>query len=374
MSRRRFVFVIEQGLGHVVHGMNLEKVLEDQPDIDATVLRVRPGETPGVDPLPFLTNWSIQTSWATRCSLRARLRMGPADAVFIHTQVAALFAKSIMRDVPTIVSLDATPVNFDTMGEVYGHARQAAPVEWAKLRVNRRALSGARAIVTWSQWAKASVVDDYQVPADRVHAVYPGVDMAQFQPCVRPQHPGPARILFVGGDFVRKGGADLVTAVAALQGEAELDIVTSTPDIDIPRGAPIRIHRNVTPNSGKLAELHAQADIFALPSRGDCNSLAIAEAMATGLPIVATTVGAIPELVRNGHNGILVPPASPDELAHALRLLTADASLRQRMGLASRSIAELEHDTASNWRRIFELMNTIATRRVAPDTVDGFAA
>ena len=374
MSRRRFVFVIEQGLGHVVHGMNLERVLEDEPDIDATVLRVRPGETPGVDPLPFLTNWSIQTSWATRCSLRTRLRIGPADAVFIHTQVAALFAKGIMQRVPTIVSLDATPVNFDTMGDVYGHSRQPPPVEWAKLRVNRRALSGARAVVTWSQWAKASVVDDYQVPADRVHAVYPGVDMAEFQPCVRPEHRGPARILFVGGDFVRKGGPDLVAAVAALQGEAELDIVTSAFDIDIPRGAAIRVHRNVTPNSAKLAELHARADIFALPSRGDCHSLAIAEAMASGLPIVSTTVGAIPELVRNGHNGILVPPACPDQLTHALQLLTVDPSLRQRMGVASRTIAELEHDTASNWRRIFELMSTIARPSVATHPINRFAA
>src|SRR5271156_1502621 len=131
MSRHNFVFVIEQGLGHVVHGMNLTRVLEDEPDIGATILWVRPGETPGVDPLPFLTNWSIQTSWATRCSLRARLRVGPTDAVFIHTQVAALFARSIMRDFPTLVSLDATPVNFDTMAEAYGHSRQAPPLEWA---------------------------------------------------------------------------------------------------------------------------------------------------------------------------------------------------------------------------------------------------
>jgi glycosyltransferase involved in cell wall biosynthesis len=374
MSRHHFVFVIEQGLGHVVHGMNLEKVLEGEPDIDATILRVRPGETPGIDPLPFVSNWSIQMSWAARSCLRQRLSLGRADAVFIHTQVAALFAKRIMRDVPTVVSLDATPLNFDTMAEAYGHPRQAAPVERAKLAINRRALSGAAAVVTWSQWAAASVVDDYRVPADRVHAIYPGVEMARYQSRARLDHPGPVRILFVGGDFVRKGGADLVTAVAALEDGVELDIVTSDADVDIPRGAPIRVHVNVTPNSGRLSELYARADIFALPSRGDCTPLAIAEAMASGLPIVATTVGSMPDMVRDGHNGILVPPACPRELSRALRLLTVEADLRQRMGAASRILAELEHDTATNWRRIFELMRTSAKPDVAASTLHGFAA
>jgi glycosyltransferase involved in cell wall biosynthesis len=371
-----FVFVIEQGLGHVVHGMNLEKALEDQPDIDATILRVRPGETRGIDPLPFLRNWSVQTSWATRSSLRSKLRVSPVDAVFIHTQVAALFAKSIMRDVPTIVSLDATPLNFDTMAEAYGHSRQPAPLEWAKFQINRRALSGAAAVVTWSAWAAKSVVDDYRIPANRVHAIYPGVDTAQFRPRARLDHPGPVRILFVGGDFVRKGGADLVVAVAALQGAAELDIVTTAPVLDIPRGAAIRVHSKVTPNSRELSELYAGADIFALPTRGDTLALAITEAMASGLPIVASTVGAIPDMVRDGHNGMLVPPASPRELARALQSLISDANLRQRMGAASRAGAEGEHDAATNWRKIFDLMSAIAATGVAdnPTPMDQFAA
>ncbi len=374
--QQHFIFVIEQGLGHIVHGMNLEMVLKNEPDIDATVLRVRPGQTPGVDPLPLVRNWSVQTSWATRCSLRTRLRVGPADAVFIHTQVAALFARRIMRDVPTVVSLDATPLNFDTMAEAYGHSRQPAPIERTKLRINRRALSRAAAVVTWSQWAAASVVADYRVPADQVHAIYPGVEMARFQPRARADHPGPLRILFVGGDFVRKGGADLAAAVATLQGSAELDIVTSAPGVDIPRGAPIRVHYNMAPNSAELLDLYARADVFALPTRGDCTPLAIAEAMACGLPVIATTVGSIPDMVRDGHNGILVPPADPRELVGALQALTSDSNLRLRMGAASRALSESEHNAATNWQRIFNLMRRIAETRVASDAsaADQFAA
>lgn len=362
---RHCMFVIEQGLGHVVHGMNLEKVLETEPDISSTILRVRPGETPGVKALPLLHNWSVQTSWATRCSLRQGMRSRPADAVFIHTQVAALFAKRIMREVPTVVSLDATPINFDTMAGPYGHARQAAPLEYAKLQVNRRALSGAAAIVTWSQWAAASVVTDYGIPADRVHAIYPGVDMGMFQAHPKPDHSGPLRVLFVGGDFARKGGPDLVAAVTELQGVAELDIVTSEPLHDIPRRAPIRVHTGATPKSAQLSDLYRRADVFALPSLGDCTPLAIAEAMACGLPIVATRVGSIPDMVHDGRNGILVPPESPHQLAQALQTLATQPSLRQRMGAASRVLAEEEHDMALNWRKIFDLMQAVAAPAVA---------
>ncbi|MBO0731230.1 MAG: hypothetical protein J2P57_18380, partial [Acidimicrobiaceae bacterium] len=70
--RNRFVFVMEQGLGHVVHAMNLERVLERQEDIDGKVMRIRPSETENVHPLPVVRNWSVQASWAARCSLRHR--------------------------------------------------------------------------------------------------------------------------------------------------------------------------------------------------------------------------------------------------------------------------------------------------------------
>ncbi len=360
---RHYVFVMEQGLGHVVHGMNLEKVLQGEPDIDSTILRVRPGETPGVEPLPLLHNWSIQTSWATRRSLRDGLRLRPADAVFIHTQVAALFVRRIMRQVPTIVSLDATPLNFDTVAAPYGHSRQAAALEYAKLQLNRRALSGAEAIVTWSQWAATSVIADYRIPAARVHAIYPGVDVDTFQARPRPERPGPLRVLFVGGDFVRKGGPDLVAAMTELEGVAELDVVTSEPLADIPRGAPIRVHTGAKPNSPLLSELYDRADVFALPTRGDCTPLAIAEAMACGLPIVATEVGSIPDMVRDGHNGILVPPGRPGELAQAIRTLVAQPALRRDMGISSRQLAEREHDMAVNWRKVFDLMDAVATSR-----------
>jgi glycosyltransferase involved in cell wall biosynthesis len=360
MTRHRFVFVIEQGLGHKVHGSNLESVLASQTDIDATVLKVRPGETLPVRPLPFTQNWSVQTSWATRRLLRRRLSRSPVDAVFIHTQVAALFAKATMRRTPTVISLDATPLDFDTMADAYGHVRHTRSLEAAKLRINRRALSRAAAVVTWSAWTGRSVVRDYRVAGSLVYPIYPGVDLKGFEVTTRSGRPGPVRILFVGGDFARKGGEDLVAAVGELRGTAELDVVTSTADISVPVDTNVRVHRNVLPNSDELRRLYAEADIFALPTRGDCTPLVIAEAMASGLPIVATTVGSIPDMVRDGRNGILVPPSAPQQLARALETLVTDEASRVQMGLVNRDLAVKEHDATKNWQRIFAIMREVS--------------
>ena len=153
MRSRRYTFVLEQGLGHTVHSLNIERVLSTSSEIAATVLKVRPGATPGASQLPLTNNWSLQSSWIARDLLTKRLAEEPPDEIFVHTQVAALLIKGVMRRVPTIISLDATPINFDSMADAYAHSRQSGPVEWTKLLVNRRALLAARAIVTWSPWA-----------------------------------------------------------------------------------------------------------------------------------------------------------------------------------------------------------------------------
>jgi glycosyltransferase involved in cell wall biosynthesis len=357
--KRHFVFVMEQGLGHVVHSLNLKQVLSSENDIDATILRIRPAETARTRHLPLAGNWSVQMSLETRRALHETLQRRRPDALFIHTQVAALFVRKIMREVPTVVSLDATPLNFDTMSEAYRHRRQSASLEQVKLWMNRRALSAAAAVVTWSEWAAESVVRDYGVLADRVRPIYPGVDIRRFRPTNKDTHPGPLRVLFVGGDFTRKGGTDLVEAVASLDGQVKLDVVTSAMDFHCPDGLPIQVHRGISPNSDQLLELMASADVFALPSRGDCTPLAVAEAMASGLPVLATTVGAIPNMVVDGRNGMLVPPGNVREIARALEALASDRALCERMGAASRALAESQHDAATNWRRIFALMTAV---------------
>src|SRR5216683_1416320 len=114
--------------------------------------------------------------------------------------------------------------------------------------------------------------------------------------------------------------------------------------------------------TAELIDLYRRADIFALPSRGDCLPQVLAEAAAAGLPLVATPTGAVPEIVRDGENGFLVPIGSIARLASVLRLLVDDPALRRRMGRESMVMAAREHDAAANNLRIFDLMAAAAGR------------
>lgn len=350
-----FVFVLEQTLGHVSHGQNLERVVAADPDVDPTFIKI------GFDsPAPLgVHNWSVRASWAARMSLTRHLQSRHADAIFMHTQVTGLMSADLVRRVPTVISLDATPVNYDRVGSAYEHRVAPPAIESVKRWINHRLFNAAGALVTWCRWAADSLRDDYGVDPDKVHVIPPGVDPTLFSPGAG-RREGPVRLLFVGGAFERKGGGDLLAALDSVRGEIELDLVTGAePEIgDHP--FQVRVHRRLRPQSAELLSLYREADIFVLPARGDCLPQAIAEAMACGLPVVATSVGAISEMVRDLETGILVPPASPRRLAEAISALVGDRARRQALGNAGLQVARRDHDMRRNNRSILDLMDAVA--------------
>lgn len=354
-----FVFVLEQTLGHVAHSKNLERVVSADPDIAATFLHVDFDRHHAWERLPAVGNWSFRASWAARRGLRRQLAVRKPDSIFIHTQVAALLATDIMRRIPTVVSLDATPVNFDRVGSAYSHGVSPPALEAIKRAVNRRTFHAAAGLVTWCRWAADSLRDDYGVQAEKIRVIPPGVDTFVFSPAARERQEGPVRLLFVGGDLERKGGLDLLQALDGLGGRVELDMVTAADPPMSSRGVPVRVHRGLRPQSAELVRLFRQADVFVLPARGDCLPQAIAEAMACGLPVVATPVGAITELVCDGETGLLVPPESPARVAQALAALVADPQKRLAMGRAGLDVARRDHDMARNGRSILALMGEL---------------
>ena len=171
------------------------------------------------------------------------------------------------------------------------------------------------------------------------------------------------RVLFVGGQFERKGGIDLLDAMRRLGPRAELDVVTGSEIAGVPDDVRVRVHRGLSPQSPELVRLYREADIFALPSWGDCMPQAVAEALAAGLPVVATDVGAIPEMVNDSVNGFLVRPRDPRALGVALETLVTDARKRAAFGRWSRVFAEQEHDARKNNRAIFALMRAVSRAR-----------
>jgi glycosyltransferase involved in cell wall biosynthesis len=358
----KFAFVLEQTLGHVAHSRNLERALSLEPDIEATIIRLEFQPPSGIGRLPGLRTWSFQASWAAHRAVLRRMRDGRLDAVFIHTQVAALLAGNPITPVPTVISLDATPANFDDQGGAYGHRTQNRVLEAVKRSVNQRAFGAAQTLVTWCRWTADSLERDYGVPAGKTMVVHPGVDLELFRPDPERRRRGAIRALFVGGNFARKGGHDLLEALRGMRGQVELDVVTGSAVEGIPADVLCRVHRGLQPQSAELVRLYRDADLFVLPTRGDCFPQVIAEALACGLPVVATDVGGIREMVGAGVNGWLVPPQSPRELATAIESLVNSESLRLRMGQSSLAMGRREHDMLRNNRAIFEAMARVAVR------------
>ena len=97
----------------------------------------------------------------------------------------------------------------------------------------------------------------------------------------------------------------------------------------------------------RVLELFAAADVVALSSAWENFPHALVESLAAGTPVVATEVGGVPEIVRDGENGLLVPPGDPEALAAAIRRLIADPALAARMGRRSREIVESRFSLAA---------------------------
>lgn len=192
----------------------------------------------------------------------------------------------------------------------------------------------AESIFVMSEHVKASLVDDYGVDVGRIDVVGAGPNVepgSDFQPADRDG----LTILFVGKNFVPKGGPDLLDAFERLRRDhrsARLWIVASTAPTRLPEGA--RFFGLLDRRS--LAELYSRASIFALPTLREAFGLSFLEAMSFGLPCIGTRIEAIPEIIAEGSTGFLVPPRKPEQLHEALRALVQSPELAARFGEAGR--------------------------------------
>lgn len=356
----RVGFLTEQALGHVTYAKNLQAAWEHDATLAPHWLPVPFSCGGPLDRLPGIrSNWAVRGSLRAYAALRAQGGARAFDALFFHTQTVSLLSPLVAGRLPVIVSLDATPLNFDRIGVGYGHlAHEGSPVERVKQGLYRRVFHGASALTAWSQWAKDSLRDDYGVDPGQVTVIAPGVDLANFD--VGPARPSRdnadrVRVLFVGGDFARKGGPLLLECMRnGLSDACELHLVTQHPVPSMPH---VYVYRDLGPNDPRLLALYRDADIFALPTYADCLAVVLGEAMAAALPIVTTAVGAQPEAVRDGHSGIVLTPGDGDGLGAALRRLAADPSLRRTMGRHGREIAEQRFSARENARRIADVIH-----------------
>jgi glycosyltransferase involved in cell wall biosynthesis len=194
-----------------------------------------------------------------------------------------------------------------------------------------------------------------------------GVDITAFSPIGRLKEPDRAlRIGTVARLRPEKGHPELLRAVAKLAGEGrrvDLELAGEGSALcsyrklarDLSIADAVHFHGVVTDIPSFLRRL----DIFVLPSFSEGLPITILEAMATGLPVIATMVGAIPEVLFNGRNALLVEPGDIDALASAIRQLHDDVHLRETLGSAAREAVRKRHSHDVFANQVMHIYKTI---------------
>jgi glycosyltransferase involved in cell wall biosynthesis len=179
---------------------------------------------------------------------------------------------------------------------------------------------------------------------------------------------GALRLLFVGRYGRSKGCLELVTALASLR-RSGTDVTLRFVGSELRDGEERMLREQIAERgledavefagvqaSDELARSYSGAHALVLPSYGEGVPLVVLEAMAFGLPVIATSVGGIPDFVRDGEDGLLVPPRDAEALGEAIDALARDPELRTRLGESARAHVAREAGSETivrRWREVY---------------------
>jgi colanic acid/amylovoran biosynthesis glycosyltransferase len=206
---------------------------------------------------------------------------------------------------------------------------------------------------------------------DRVQTAYVGIPMQLFRAEPPPPDDGELRLICVARFQEKKGLDTLLDACAVLKargvafrlqlfGDGPLRPALEAQAARLALGETVVLGGSVPQE--EVARQMVASHAFVMPCRkdrtGDMDGIptVFMEAMATARPVVSCAVSGVPELVRDGETGLLVPPDDPEALAGAIQRLAGDAALRERLGRQGRALVERQHDQRQNARRVVTLL------------------
>ncbi|MFQ5901639.1 MAG: glycosyltransferase family 4 protein, partial [Thermodesulfobacteriota bacterium] len=216
----------------------------------------------------------------------------------------------------------------------------------------------ANPFITISNYNRAFLVKRYGIPEEKIRVNYCGVDLRRFNPGIRKKK---AFTYIVSVTWMRpeKGIKYLLEACRILREKGlnfRCTIAGGGNDIDdikrvvasLDLAEMINLPGSLLPK--EVMELYSKADIFVLPSLSEGIPVVIMEAMAMQLPVIATRITGIPEIVEDRVNGFLVEPESPELLAEKIESLIHNPSLREEMGRKGRAVIEERFNLDKNVR------------------------
>jgi glycosyltransferase involved in cell wall biosynthesis len=274
--------------------------------------------------------------------LSGMLRALKPDLFHIHGNKSALVGRpaAFLAGVPAVV---LTVHNF----LVYRNARR--PMRSLANLAQRRLTSGIDRIIAVSDSLKKNLVENEGLSASQIEVIHNGIDYDRWQEKTVGSRPDSGlkesgfAVLAVGRLVDWKGHDVLIKAAAEFR-DASPDIQVAIAGEGPMRAELERLIRASGPEQnvsllGHVADIRAllaRADLFVLPSINEPFGIVLLEAMALGLPVIATDAGGVPEIITDDQNGVLVPPADAAALSRAISTLAADAAKRRRLGDCAR--------------------------------------
>lgn len=263
------------------------------------------------------------------------------DALLVNSWELVSEFQDLARRLPAAVLMDSVPANVNSQlidrGQK-GWRRSLA--HQLQHRSFRRAARHFRFFLPTGSDTVASLVRDYGIPRERCFITLQPQDLTVWSPGAHVSTP-PLKLLFVGNDFLRKGGDFLLRLYAKhLAGEFTLTIASRDPGLEgrpLPEGVTWLRDRN----REQLLEVYRASDLFVFPTQQDYMPQVLAEALSTGVPCMANDIGGIRDLVRDGETGFLMrPDASMEAWAERLRYLSSHPEELSCMAAGARRFAE----------------------------------
>lgn len=190
-------------------------------------------------------------------------------------------------------------------------------------------------VIVNSKFLKSTIQNMYSISATKISVLYKGIELKKYDFRLRKEFNEEIRILFVKGGYVNGGFYELVEAIKTLKKYSITLTIIGPRHIDLPHIKSYLKEKNIKNyelngplHPDKVKEYFDAADIFCVPSHKEALGVANMEALASGIPVVSTNVGGIPEVLDYGKCGWLVEPNNPMQLANALQECIENTELR----------------------------------------------
>ena len=363
----RVLCVVSDMLGNRAISDHLVDAIGRIDGVAATVRRIGPHDfAPYRGPRWHSVSPTLQANWLFRGRVAADLH-DRFDLVVVHTWIALMALAPLVKRIPAIAAMDQVPSLMPELTVRVTPSRARRVVKRAMWHLDHLRFAPVTRhtdlFLPTTTWVRDALTHDYGVPADRCRITLGPQDLSRWKPAPRPRGER-LRLLFIGNDFQRKGGALLLQAYReALTEIATLTIVSRDPLSHLEMPAGVRVVPGQDHDA--LVATYQSSDLFVLPTRLDMMPQVLAEALATGLPCMATDVGGVRDLVRDGDTGVLMPyTASPADWATRVRHLHEHRDELEAYGARAREFAEERLDLDA-----FRAMIAAEVARLLPGTL-----